>query len=100
MDQIIPWRQWGRLIQDYYPSGKSGRPPRGIDTILHMYRIQNWFNFSDAGVQDAIYDSYAYAMRSFMHIDFLKEQVPVATTLLKFRHLLEKHMIGEKILKM
>ena len=95
MDQIIPWQHWIDLIKDYYPSGKRGRPPRGIETMLRMYLMQNWFNLSDAAIEDAIYDSYA--MRSFMHIDFFTEQVPDSTTLLKFRHLLEDHKIGEQI---
>ena len=95
MDQMIPWQRWIDLIAPYYPSGKRGRPTRGIETMLRMYLMQNWFNLSDAGLEDAIYDSYA--MRSFMHIDFYKEQVPDATTLLKFRHLLEAHHIGEQI---
>ena len=95
MDQMIPWEDWVTMIRPYYPSGKRGRPPRGIETMLRMYLMQNWFNISDAGLEDAIYDSYA--MRSFLHIDFYKEQVPDATTLLKFRHLLEEHHIGEKI---
>ena len=64
--------------------------------MLRMYLMQNWFNLSDAGLEDAIYDSYA--MRSFMNIDFYKEQVPDATTLLKFRHLLEEHHIASCIL--
>ena len=62
-----------------------------------MYLMQNWFNLSDEGIEEAIYDSYA--MRSFLGINFIDEQVPDATTLLKFRHLLEKHHIGEKIFK-
>lgn len=95
MDQIIPWQHWIDLIKDYYPSGKRGRPPRGIETMLRMYLMQNWFNLSDAAIEDAIYDSYV--MRSFMHIDFFTEQVPDSTTLLKFRHLLEVHKIGEQI---
>lgn len=95
MDEIIPWDRWVEIISTYYPSGKRGRPPKGIETMLRMYLMQNWFNLSDAGIEDAIYDSYA--MRSFMHIDFLNEQVPDATTLLKFRHLLEAHDIGKKI---
>ena len=57
--------------------------------------MQIWFSLSDEGMEDSIYDSYA--MRSFMHIDFSEQQVPDATTLLKFRHMLEKHNIGEKI---
>ena len=95
MDQIIPWQQWIDLIKAHYPSGKRGRPPKGIETMLRMYLMQNWFNLSDAAVEDAIYDSYA--MRDFMHIDFYTEQVPDSTTLLKFRHLLEEYKIGEKI---
>ena len=92
MNRMIPWDHWIDLIKPYYPSGKRGRPTRGIETMLRMYLMQNWFNLSDAGLEDAIYDSYA--MRSFMNIDFYKEQVPDATTLLKFRHLLEEHHIG------
>ena len=95
MDEIIPWDHWINLIREHYPSGKRGRPPRGIETMLRMYLLQNWFTLSDEGVEDAIYDSYA--MRNFMRIDFLEEQVPDATTLLKFRHLLEEHNIGEQI---
>lgn len=95
MDQIIPWKHWVKLIEPYYPDGKHGRPPRGIETMLRMYLMQNWFNLADEAIEDSIYDSYA--MRSFMRIDFLEQQVPDATTLLKFRHLLEKNKIGEKI---
>ena len=60
-----------------------------------MYLMQNWFNLSDAGIEDAIYDSYA--MRRFMHLGFFTEQVPDATTLLHFRHLLDENKVGEKI---
>ena len=60
-----------------------------------MYLMQIWFNLSDEGIEDSIYGSYA--MRTFMHIDFNEQQVPDATTLLKFRHMLEKNKIGEKI---
>lgn len=95
MDAIIPWNQWINIIQPYYPSGKRGRPTRGIETMLRMYLVQNWFNLSDEAIEDAVYDSYA--MRTFMHIDFTEQQVPDATTLLKFRHLLEEHQLGEKI---
>ena len=95
MDAIIPWNQWINIIQPYYPSGKRGRPTRGIETMLRMYLMQNWFNLSAVAIEDAVYDSYA--MRTFMHIDFTEQQVPDATTLLKFRHLLEEHQLGEKI---
>lgn len=95
MDEMIPWDYWVSIIKPYYPSGKRGRPPKSIETMLRMYLMQNWFNLSDEGIEDAIYDSYA--MRSFMHLDFLTEQVPDATTLLHFRHLIEENKIGKRI---
>ena len=93
MDDIIPWEEWVAFIAPYYPKGKRGRPPMGIEKMLRMYLLQCWFNLSDEGLEDAIYDSYA--MRTFMRVNFFEEQVPDATTLLKFRHLLEKHDIGK-----
>ena len=95
MDEIIPWKRWVEMIRPHYPSGKRGRPVRGIETMLRMYLMQVWFNLSDVGIEDAIYDSYA--MRKFLGINFLDEQIPDSTTLLKFRHLLEEHEIGKAI---
>lgn len=95
MEEIIPWADWIRMIQPYYFNNRRGRPARSLETMLRMYLLQVWFNLSDEGTEDAIYDSYA--LRKFSHIDFLSEQVPDATTLLKFRHLLEKHGIGKEI---
>ncbi len=95
MNEIIHWAEWVELIRPFYPKGERGRPPRGIELMLRMYLLQVWFNLSDEMVEDSIYDSYA--MYSFVGLNFLKEQVPDATTLLKFRHLLEKHGFGEKL---
>lgn len=95
MNDIIPWADWVNKILPYYPTGKRGRPLRGIEVMLRMYLLQIWFTLSDEGLENAIYDSYA--MRNFVEINFLEEQVPDATTLLKFRHLLEKHNLGEAI---
>ena len=95
MEKIIPWAHWIGIIQPYYYNNKRGRKPISIEVMLRMYFMQSWFNLSDEGMEEAIYDSYA--MRSFLKINFIDEQVPDATTLLKFRHLLEKHHIGEKI---
>lgn len=92
MEEIIPWREWVKSIEPYYPNGRRGRPTMGIEKMLRMYLLQCWFNLSDEGVEEAIYDSYS--MRQFMCINFGEEQVPDATTLLKFRHLLERHNIG------
>lgn len=95
MDSIVPWDIWIEEIRPYYPSGRRGRPPKNIEKMLRMYLMQRWFDLSDEGIEDAIYDSYA--MRKFMHLDFLNEQVPDSTTLLKFRHLMEKHDVGMRI---
>lgn len=95
MEEIIPWEEWVAFIIPYYPKGERGRPPLGIEKMLRMYLLQNWFTLSDVGIEDTIYDSYA--MRKFMNLNFYDEQVPDATTLLHFRHLLEEHKIGEKM---
>ena len=97
MEEIIPWDEWVEFVRPYYPKGKRGRPTKGIEKMLRMYLLQVWFNLSDEGIEDAIYDSYAF--RKFMGIDFNEEQVPDATTLLKFRHLLEKNHLGEQMFK-
>lgn len=99
MDATIPWQVWVALIEPYYYAdrpGKRGRKAKPVATMLRMYLLQVWFSLSDEGVEDAIYDSYA--MRRFMGLDFAVEQVPDATTLLHFRHLLEEHQLGEKLL--
>ncbi len=84
MDEIIPWDELVSLIVPHYPSGRRGRPPIEIETMLRMYLLQCWFTLSDEGVKDAIYDSYA--MRKFMGINFLEQDVPDAATLPHFRH--------------
>ena len=98
MNAAIPWARWVGLIEPHYyidRPGKRGRKAKPIETMLRMYLLQVWFSLSDEGVEDAIYDSYA--MRRFMRLDFAVEQVPDATTLLHFRHLLEEHQLGEKL---
>jgi len=93
MDQVIDWEEWTGLIMPYYPTGKRGRPTRGAEIMLRMYLLQNWFNLSDEGVEDAIYDSYAF--RKFMGLNFMEEQTPDATTLCKFRKLLDENGISK-----
>lgn len=77
MNEIIPWDQWIELIRPYYYSNKRGRRPKDIEVMLRMYLMQNWFNLSDEGMEEAIYDSYA--IRSFLGINFIDEQIPDAT---------------------
>ena len=95
MDEIVPWEQWVKIIRPYYPAGRRGRPPKDIEVMLRMYLLQKWFKLSGAALEDAVYDSYA--MRSFMHIDFLTEQVPGSSTLSRFRLLLKERKIDKMI---
>ena len=96
MESVIPWGKWVEIIEPYYPDGKRGRRPQSIEKMLRMYLLQNWFSLSDEGIEDAIYDSYA--MKQFMGVNFgANEQVPDATTLCKFRQLLNAHGIPERL---
>ena len=69
MDEIIPWDEWVGVIRPYYPKGEHGHPPIDLELILRMYLLQCWFNLSDPGTEDTIYDSCA--MRKFTGIDFM-----------------------------
>ncbi len=93
MEEIIPWEEWVGIIRPYYPEGKRGRPPIDLELILRMYLLQVWFNLSDPGTEEAIYDSYA--MRKFTGINFMTDSVPDETTLCNFRHLLEEHELNK-----
>ena len=95
MDQVIPWTEWVGLIEPFYYNNKRGRRARPLETMLRMYLLQVWFHLSDEAVEDQINDSYA--MRKFMGLDFATEQVPDATTLLHFRHLIETRRLGEEM---
>ena len=93
MDAVVPWAEWVKVIEPHYYTNKRGRRAVPLETMLRMYLLQVWFHLSDEGVEDQINDSFA--MRQFMRLDFGTQQVPDATTLLHFRHLLEKHRLGE-----
>ena len=93
MDQVVPWAEWVGLIEPFYHHNRRGRRAVPLETMLRMYLLQVWFHLSDEAVEDQINDSYA--MRRFMRLDFATQQVPDATTLLHFRHLLETHRLGE-----
>ena len=92
MERVVPWTELLKALEPfYYPdsAGKRGRPPIGLERMLRMYFLQQWFGLSDEGLEDSVYDSQA--MRGFLGIDLSREGVPDATTLLGFRHLLEAH---------
>jgi IS5 family transposase len=95
MEQVVPWAALCSVIEPHYPKAGNGRPPIGLERMLRMYFVQHWFNLADEACEDALLDSTA--LRRFVGIDLGRERVPDATTLLKFRHLLETHQLGEAL---
>lgn len=96
MDRVVPWAELCVVIEPVYPKVEgAGRPPVGLERMLRIYFLQQWFNLSDPGVEEALYDSRA--MRRFAGIDLGHEAVPDETTACKFRHLLEQHALGKKL---
>ena len=95
MEGLMPWAEFVALIEPHYPKAGNGRPPVGLERMLRMYCIANWFNLADEACEDALYDVAVF--RDFCRIDLGRERIPDATTLLKFRHLLEKHKLGEAL---
>jgi len=89
MEEIIPWAALLAVLEPFYPKGERGRPPIGLERMLRVYFLQQWYGLADEAIEDAIYDSQA--MRGFARIDLATDGVPDATTLLKFRRLLETH---------
>jgi transposase, IS5 family len=92
MNELVPWQQLCAVIEPHYPKAGNGRPPVGLERMLRMYFVQHWFNLADEACEDALLDSTA--LRQFVGIDLGRERVPDATTLLKFRRLLEAHDLG------
>jgi IS5 family transposase len=89
MEAIIPWPRLLAVIEPFYPKGQRGRPPVGLERMLRVYFLQQWYGLADEALEDALYDSQA--LRGFARIELAAEGVPDATTLLKFRRLLETH---------
>jgi len=89
MDEIMPWAQLQSLIEPYYPKEGNGRPPVGLAIMLRIYFLQHWFNLSDPAAEEALYDSPA--LRRFAGVDLGRAPAPDETTILNFRHLLERH---------
>lgn len=87
MEAAVPWARLVALIEPFYPQGTRGRPPLGIERMLRVHFLQQWYALADEALEDALYDGQA--MRAFVGSDL----VPDATTLLKFRHLLEEQAL-------
>ena len=95
MERVVPWSALCAVVEPYYPKPGNGRPPIGVERMLRLYFLQQWFNLSDPAVEEAVYDSQA--MRRFVGIDLGREPVPDETTVCRFRHLLEAHDLGRRL---
>src|SRR5215469_9324048 len=95
MEQVVPWSALCALIEPFYPKPGNGRPPIGIDRMLRIYFLQQWFNLSDPAVEESLYD--LLAMRRFVNIDLGREPVPAETTVCRFRHRLEPHDLRQEL---
>src|SRR5260370_25218820 len=93
MDAVIPWTRLLGLIAPHYPKAGQGRQPLGLEKMLRIYLLQQWFNLSDPQAEDAIYDSES--MRRFAGVELGDDVIPDETTILRFRHLLEQHRLTE-----
>jgi IS5 family transposase len=95
MERVVPWAKLLALIEPHYPQGQRGRPPVGLERMLRIYFLQQWYTLADEALEDALYDSQA--LRTFAGLDLSADGVPDATTLLNFRHLLEAHHLTAAI---
>jgi IS5 family transposase len=95
MERVVPWRELCAVIEPFYPKPGNGRPPIGLERMLRLHFLQHWFNLSDPAAEEALYESVS--MRRFVGIDLGREPVPDETTILNFRHLLERHDLGRAV---
>jgi len=95
MDAVIPWTRLLALIAPHYPQAGAGRQPLGLEKMLRIYFLQQWFNLSDPQAEDTIYDSES--MRRFARVELGDDVVPDESTILRFRHLLEQRGLTQRI---
>jgi len=94
MDQVIPWYKLINKVEKHYQEKKTGRNRTETKLLLKIYFLQQWYNLSDPGVEEAIYDRNSF--QRFLDLDLLSDSVPDETTILNFRHLLEENNLQEK----
>jgi transposase, IS5 family len=93
MEQVVPWGRLVERLRPLYPKGERGRPPIGLERMLRIHFLQQWYGLADGAMEDALYDSQA--LRGFAGIDLTVAAVPEATTIMNFRHWLESHELSQ-----
>src|ERR1700730_14880758 len=96
MEEVVPWSELSALVVAHYPKAGNGRQPVGLSIMLRTYFLQQWFNLSDPGMEEAFYESPV--LRRFAGVDLGRAAAPDETTILRFRHLLQEHSLGAAIL--
>ena len=96
MEQVVPWSELLALVEPHYPKAGKGRQPVGLAIMLRTYFLQQWFNLSDPGMEEAFYDSPALCR--FAGVDLGIAAAPDETTILRFRHILEQHELCGQML--
>ena len=97
MEKVVPWSGLEALVRPHYAKAGNGRQPVGLSIMLRTYFVQQWFNLSDPGVEELLYESPV--IRHFVGVDLGIASAPDETTILRFRHLLEKHDLGGLMLE-
>ena len=96
MNRVVPWAALVELISPYAPEGKKGRPPFALETMLRIHFMQQWFTLSDPAMEEALHDMALF--REFARLDNWTTRLPDESTVLRFRHLLDKHKLAPQIL--
>lgn len=97
MDRAVPWAQLHDIIEPFYPKAGSGRRPYPLSTMLRIYCLQQWYYLSDQAMEEELYE--IASMRQFAGLSLSNGSVPDETTILNFRHLLERHDLTRQILE-
>ena len=96
IEQVVPWKGLLTLIEPFYPKAGNGRPPYPLETMLRIHLLQNWFALSDPAMEEALYE--ITSLRQFAHLSLTQGSIPEETTIMNFRHLLEKQGLAAGIL--
>ena len=97
MERVVPWAALVQIVEPHYPKAKTGRPPIGIQTMLRIHYMQQWFGLSDPAMEEALHDVPLH--REFAKLDGVNARLPDETTILRFRHLLERHGLAVDMLR-
>ncbi len=97
MDKVVPWAVLVQIVAPHYPKARTGRPPFAIETMLRIHYLQQWFSLSDPAMEEALHDVPLF--REFARLDGALDRLPDESTILRFRHLLEKHDLAPDMLR-